>query len=82
VLYDIGLRIAYEYDSPANAGRHLLRLMPANLPGEQRVILGYLDIQPTPAERFDRVDYFGNATVEIAFVSAHAQIEFKAQANI
>ncbi len=82
MLYDIGLRIAYEYDSPANAGRHLLRLMPANLPGEQRVILGYLDIQPVAAERLDRVDYFGNATVEITFLSAHAKIEFNAQCRV
>lgn len=82
MLYDIGLRIFYEYDSPANAGRHLLRLMPANLAGEQRVILGYLDIQPVAAERFERTDYFGNATVEIAFLESHAKIEFKAQCRV
>ena len=82
MLYDIGLRIVYEYDSPANAGRHLLRLMPANLVGEQRVILGYLDIQPAVAERFDRIDYFGNATVEIAFLSSHEKLEFKAQCRV
>jgi len=82
VLYDIGLRISYEYDSPANAGRHLLRLMPANLAGEQRVILGYLDIQPVAVERFERTDYFGNATVEIAFLESHAKIEFKVQCRV
>ena len=33
MLYDIGLTIAYDYDRPAVAGRHILRLMPADLPG-------------------------------------------------
>ena len=82
MLYDISLRIAYEYDSPANGGRHLLRLMPANIPGVQRVILGYLDIQPGVDERFDRTDFFGNGTVEIALLSQHEGLEFKAQCRV
>ena len=32
MLYDVALTIAYDYDSPAVAGRHILRLMPADLP--------------------------------------------------
>ena len=51
MLYDIGLTIAYDYDRPAVAGRHILRLMPADLPGEQRRITGLLGISPEPAER-------------------------------
>lgn len=48
MLYEIGLTIAYDYDSPAIAGRHILRLMPAELPGAQRRITGLLTIAPEP----------------------------------
>ncbi|MAQ46827.1 MAG: transglutaminase [Confluentimicrobium sp.] len=65
--YDLRLEISYRYDSPASNGRHLLRLMPLALPGEQTVLHGALDISPRPDERHDRRDFFGNATTEIAF---------------
>ena len=29
MLYDIGLKISYDYDQPVNAGRHMLRVTPA-----------------------------------------------------
>lgn len=82
MIYDIGLRISYEYDRPANAGRHLLRLVPATLPGEQKVILSLLDLQPKPEERTDRTDFFGNATVEVAYQASHEKIEFKLQCRV
>jgi transglutaminase-like putative cysteine protease len=82
MLYDIGLHIAYEYDRPANAGRHMLRLVPATLPGEQRVIASYLDIHPAAEERTDLTDFFGNATVEVAYLASHEKIEFKLQCRV
>ncbi|NOT38917.1 MAG: transglutaminase family protein [Alphaproteobacteria bacterium] len=82
MLYDIGLRISYEYDRPANAGRHMLRLVPATLPGEQKVIASYLDIQPMVEERIDRMDFFGNATVEAAYRAPHEKIEFKLHCRV
>jgi transglutaminase-like putative cysteine protease len=82
MLYDIGLTIAYEYDHPAIAGRHILRLMPADLPGFQRRITGALSISPEPAERRALVDFFGNAGVEIAFRQAHDEILFRVSARV
>jgi transglutaminase-like putative cysteine protease len=82
MLYDVGLRITYQYDQPAIAGRHMLRLLPADLPGEQRLVVGYLDVQPRVEERFNRTDFFGNDAVEIAFRSAHAEIEFRIQCRV
>ena len=60
MIYDIVLRISYTYANPAAGGRHLARLMPADLPGEQRLIAGQLGISPDPSERTDRSDFFGN----------------------
>jgi transglutaminase-like putative cysteine protease len=82
VLYDIRLVIAYDYDRPAGAGRNMLRLMPADLPGEQRRLSGKLVILPAPAERRDIMDFFGNSAVEIAFREAHEDIRFNVEARV
>jgi transglutaminase-like putative cysteine protease len=82
VLYDIRLVIAYDYDRPAVTGRHILRLMPANLPGLQRRLKGVLDISPEPAERGELTDFFGNDAVEIAFREAHDEIVFQVTARV
>lgn len=80
--YDIGLAITYTYDSPAGNGRHLLRVMPAHLPGEQHLVTGYLDIEPNVSERSDRIDFFGNTAIEVAHRTAHADIEFRVRARV
>jgi transglutaminase-like putative cysteine protease len=82
VLYDIRLVIAYDYDRPAVTGRHLLRLMPSDLPGQQHRLSGALTIRPAPAERRDITDFFGNAAVEIAFREAHDEIRFQVTARV
>ena len=82
MIYDIVLRISTRYASPAIGGRHLARLMPADLPGEQRLIAGHLDITPPPADRTDRVDFFGNRATDFAFRGAHDQISLRLQARV
>lgn len=82
MLYDIGLTITHEYASSASAGRHALRLMPADLPGEQRLIAGTLDIKPTPDEWLNGMDFFGNPVVDIAYRSAHDEIVFSIHARV
>lgn len=82
MIYDIGMTIAYEYDRPAVGGRHMLRLVPAELPGIQRRITGILSILPEPAERRSHVDFFGNSTVAVAFRAAHAEILFRVSARV
>ncbi|WP_424933714.1 transglutaminase family protein [Amaricoccus macauensis] len=82
MIYDIRLKISYKYDRPAIAGRHILRLMPADLPGVQRRLRGDLKIEPDPAERRDMLDFFQNAGVEIAFREAHKKIVFAVDARV
>ncbi|MEZ5870249.1 MAG: transglutaminase family protein [Nitratireductor sp.] len=65
MLYDIKLAIDYEFETPANAGRHLLRMLPRNIDGVQRVLISNVDSQPEPAERLDSLDFFGNQTVSL-----------------
>jgi transglutaminase-like putative cysteine protease len=82
MLYDIGLRITYAYHRSAAGGRHLLRLMPGNLPGEQRVLRASLAVTPAPAERREMVDFFGNLGTEIIFRDPHDEIEFSVRCRV
>jgi transglutaminase-like putative cysteine protease len=82
MLYDVGLTIAYLYDAPAVAGRHVLRLVPADLPGVQRGVSGLLTISPEPAERRPFRDFFGNEAVEVAFRTVHDEILFRVAARV
>lgn len=82
MLYDVTLRITYEYDHPADSGRHAVCVVPANLAGEQRVVSASLDISPKPAERFERMDFFGNSITEIVFDKAVTQTVFRMRSRI
>lgn len=82
MLFDISLTITYEYDYPAEASRQIVRLTPADLPGEQRLIASSTSITPKPDEWINRKDFFGNNCVELAIVSQHKTIVFVMQARV
>jgi len=82
MLYDIGLKITYKYPRAAAAGRHCLRLLPADLPGEQRLIAGNLSITPRPEERIEKKDFFENAVTDVAYRKSHKEIAFAIQARV
>lgn len=82
MLYDIAARISYAYDQPALAGRNLLRLLPADIPGRQRLIAGQVSAHPMPAERGDRTDFFGNAVTEFTFRAPSPATDFTLRARV
>lgn len=82
MLYDISVQISYAYENAANSSRDVVRLMPLDLPGEQRLIAGNLDVRPDPDERIDRVDFFGNPYAELAFRTPHHEIEFLVKSRV
>jgi transglutaminase-like putative cysteine protease len=82
MLYDISLRIAYAYDHLAESSRHIVRLTPADLPGEQRQIAGTLTVDPKPAEMRVHTDFFGNTNVELAYFDAYQKIKFSVQSRV
>ncbi len=82
MIYDIKLRIAYDYASPAVGGRHVVCAMPLDVPGVQRVVAGLLKITPEPDERIDRVDFFGNRVTEFAVRAPHDRIAVNVQARV
>ncbi len=82
MIYDVTLRITYDYANPATGGRHLVRLLPRDLPAEQRLIAGHIDIQPPPSERSDRVDFFGNPVTEFAFRHPYDEVALTLHARV
>lgn len=82
MLYDVGLRIAYTYASPAAGSRHVLYMTPADLPGRQRAITSLLEITPQPDERIARTDFFNNTLVEAVFRGSHAEISFRLRSRV
>lgn len=82
MLYDIRVRIAYQYETLAAAARHILRLTPAALPSEQAVLAASLDIHPEPRERSGFVDFFGNQAIEAAISTPHMRFEALLHARV
>lgn len=82
MLYDISLKITYGYEVPVSGGRHLVRVMPATLPGRQRLVVGSLSCHPMPAERSESVDFFANPFTAILFRSAHDDLVIRMQARV
>ncbi len=81
MLYDISLRLVQSYAQPT-AGRHHLRLLPAEMPGRQRLVAGHVGVTPEPGERTERTDFFGNRVTGIGLGMAHDTLELYLQARV
>lgn len=82
MLYDIRLQLHYDYAAAAGGGRHQVRVLPQTLNGVQRVIAASLSFAPTPAERADFSDFFGNKVTAIAFRDAHDALDIRMSARV
>jgi transglutaminase-like putative cysteine protease len=79
--YDIRLSIGYNYGAPSDRARTVVRLLPSNLPGRQRITARLLSVLPEPQERRDTTDFFGNAMSILSFHDPIKRIEFKLHAR-
>lgn len=80
--YDIRLQLEYSYRPAAAAGRHLVRVTPANLAAAQRVVASSITFDPEPVERVDGRDFFGNATVAVTFDAPHEMLKVGMSARV
>lgn len=76
MLYDIRLTIRYSYQSPAGANRTVLRMQPVTGP-DQRLVSGFVSIDPVPDFRADGLDFFGNARTEVAYDGQLSEYAFR-----
>jgi len=82
MLYDITAEIAYDYDLAALSGRHVVRLTPAEIPGEQRTVVQRLTVSPGAVEQETQEDFFGNRTVSFRHDGAHDHLVFRIKARV
>lgn len=67
MIYDITLSIEYDFDTPSDQSRSLMRLTPLDVPGMQNVLSTGLTIDPVPTERRESRDFFGNGVTSAAW---------------
>ncbi|MGD9932343.1 MAG: transglutaminase N-terminal domain-containing protein [Dehalococcoidia bacterium] len=79
--YSIRQQTTYEYDYTVAASQHAVRLIPMARPGID-VLRARLQVEPAPAERFSRVDFFGNRVVGITFETAHERLDVVLTADV
>jgi len=82
VLYDVKLAIDYAYDAPSDHSRLMLRLVPGDIPGEQRVASRLLTLEPKPAERRDSLDFFGNVVTSAVWHAPISAVEIALAARV
>ena len=70
MIYDVRQTTIYHYASPVAYAHHVLRLTPIDRE-RQRVHAAALDITPTPIERREGQDFFGNRITWIALDQPH-----------
>lgn len=76
MLYRLRLSIRYEFNRPTGAGRQLLRICPADLPGMQEVQQCSVTVTPPPLERSSFTDFFGTQTIQLALPAGLSELRF------
>jgi Transglutaminase-like enzymes, putative cysteine proteases len=80
--YEVKLKLTYSYDAPTDHARNLLRVLPSDILGVQRVSSRLLSFDPPPSERRDQVDFFGNATTSVVWHEPLAEIGVELVAQV
>ncbi|MEJ1159976.1 transglutaminase family protein [Prosthecomicrobium sp. N25] len=81
MIYAVTHVTRYHYRATVPYTRCLLRLMPADRPG-QRVLASAVTIDPAPAERSEAVDFFGNRLLRATTRKAHDSLEIRAASTV
>lgn len=81
MIYDVRQATTYHYDSAVTDARHVLRLTPIDRAG-QRVHAAALDVTPTPIERREGRDFFGNRITWVKLDQQHDKLTVRVAARI
>ncbi len=81
MIYRIVHRTTYKYQYPVSVGNHVACLKPRSLP-HQQVAWSELHIQPTPATRTERMDYFGNVLCFFTIQEPHKELVVEARSEV
>ena len=81
MIYRIAHRTAYKYKYPVSVGNHVACLKPRTLLNHQ-VARSELRIQPPPATRTERVDYFGNLLCFFTVQEPHKELVVESRSEV
>ncbi len=81
MIYRLHHVTTYDYAEPVVIGTHFMHLLPRERPG-QFVREAQLDISPTPDNRRDEVDHFGNHSTTVALAGVHKQFVVALSATV
>ena len=81
MIYRIFHRTTYEYKHPVSVGTHVACLKPRALPHHQ-LAHSELRIQPRPATRTERVDFFGNLLCFFTIQEPHRDLIVEARSEV
>ncbi len=81
MIYRIVHRTTYKYKYPVSVGNHVACLKPRSLLHHQ-LARSELRIQPPPATRTERVDYFGNLLCFFTIQEPHKQLVVEARSEV
>jgi transglutaminase-like putative cysteine protease len=81
MIYKILHRTAYKYRYSVSVGNHVACLKPRSLPHRQ-LTRSELRIQPAPATRTERVDYFGNTLCFFTVQEPHKELIVEALSEV
>lgn len=79
--YQITHRTTYSYESPVTVGHYIARLEPRALPF-QECPWHEITIRPTPMQRAERADSFGNTCVYFEIEGSHQKLEVIARSLV
>ncbi len=81
MIYRITHRTTYKYKYPVSVGNHVACLTPRSLPNHQ-LVRSELHIQPQPATRTEREDYFGNLLCFFTVQEPHKELVVEAHSEV
>ena len=81
MIYRIVHRTTYKYKYPVSVGNHVACLKPRSLPRHQSA-RSELRIQPRPATRTERVDFFGNRLCFFTVQEPHKELVVEARSEV
>src|ERR1700681_390769 len=81
MIYRIVHRTTYRYKYPVSVGSHVACLKPRSLPHHQ-LARSELRIQPRPATRTERTDFFGNPLCFFTVQEPHRELVVEARSEV
>lgn len=80
-VYQIQHETRYRHSGTVSVSQHVGCLTPRRFP-RQIVHASRLDVTPEPADRSDRVDYFGNVVTQVSIVKPYTELRVRAESRV